>query len=58
MLYTPTSFVRAHGSDYSEAIYVRDSMFLGDTDILKCSCTNKYIRNIITGGTATYKSLL
>ncbi len=33
-------------------------MFLGSIDIFEQSCSNKYIRNIITGDTDTYKSLL
>lgn len=51
-------FVRACGSDSSEAIFVKGSMCIGDIDILKHSYTNKHIRNIITGETATHKSLL
>lgn len=61
-------FVRACGSDASEAIYVKDSMFIDiyldifkidrDIDILKQNCNNKHIRSIIIGETVTHESLL
>lgn len=48
-------FVRSCGSNSFEAMYVKESFFLGGIDILKQSYTNKFLRNIITGDTITHK---